>query len=146
MYELMLFLLCVVWLLELYILIGTYAFQCLSCHHRLLECIIVLQWYFHACSFTAAAKLFYIVYSMHMFCAALPLPLYLHRTYLLGCFPFIVGIFFLLFTGLLTCLTHDANISDRMFGSVEKDAIWKMHQYKWRPCNEILTEWWQHSH
>jgi len=54
-----------------------------------------------------------------------PSPLYLHRTYLLGCIPFIVGVFFPLFTGLLTCLIHDANISDMTFGSVEKERYWR---------------------
>jgi hypothetical protein len=40
-----------------------------------------------------------------------PSPLYLHHTYVLRCFPFVIGVFFLLFTGILTCLTHDANIT-----------------------------------
>ena len=57
-----------------------------------------------------------------------PSPLYLHHTYMLRCFLSIVGVFFLLFTCLLTCLPHDANMSAMMFGSVEKVTIWKMQQ------------------
>ena len=68
------FMLCVVWLLELYIFIGTYAFQYLSHRHWYLECIIVLQCYFLACSITAASKLFYIMYVFHVYvlCCTIP--------------------------------------------------------------------------